>query len=57
MADPKQTEHSQAPTEVPVKKTDIRDKERGAKAEESNRTAGACCADQIRQVGQTGVFT
>jgi hypothetical protein len=38
-------------------RTNIRDQEKVAKAKEGNRTTGARRADQIRKVGQTGVFT
>ena len=55
MADPKQSEPNQAPTEVPVNEPTSEIKKR-RESEEGSRTAGKCCADQLRQVGQTGVF-
>ena len=56
MADPKETEPSQAQAEVPVKEQTSEIK-KGRQSRRKQPDSRACCADQIRQVGQTGVFT
>ena len=54
VADPKQTEN-QAPTEAPVNEPTSEIKKKSPKPKKATGQQGR--ADQIRKVGQTGVFT